>query len=120
MTAQRVCTTADLTPGTACRVELADGQGGFVVVAVVRDADGGWHAIADACTHGDVDLSEGDVVGCSIECWGHGARFDLRTGAGTLPATAPVAVYPVVMDGDDVLIDIDNPLTLPTISDAAA
>ena len=28
-------------------------------------------------------LSEGDVEGCTIECWLHGSRFDLRTGKPT-------------------------------------
>ena len=40
-----------------------------------------------------------------IECWLHGSRFDLRTGEPTnLPATEPVAVYPVNIDGDDVFV----------------
>ena len=47
-------------------------------------------------------LSEGDVWDCSIECWLHGSRFDLKTGDPIgLPATEPVPVYPVeVRDGD--------------------
>ena len=33
---------------------------------------------------------------CTIECWLHGSRFDLRTGKPTgLPATAPIATFPV-------------------------
>ena len=43
--------------------------------------------------------------GGTIECWLHGSRFDLRTGGPTgLPATRPVPVYPVKIDGDDVLV----------------
>ena len=39
--------------------------------------------------------------GCTLECWLHGSRFDLRTGNPTgLPATVPVPVYPVeIRDG---------------------
>ena len=33
---------------------------------------------------------------CTVECWLHGSRFDLRTGKPTgLPATEPVATFPV-------------------------
>ena len=61
----------------------------------------------DICSHADVALSEGEVDGCTLECWLHGSRFDLRTGKPTaMPATAPVPVYPVKIEGDDVLVSI--------------
>ena len=58
-------------------------------------------AINDECTHADVPLSEGEVDDCAIECWLHGSRFDLRTGAVlNPPATRPVATFAVrVVDG---------------------
>jgi 3-phenylpropionate/trans-cinnamate dioxygenase ferredoxin subunit len=58
-------------------------------------------AIGDNCTHSDASLSEGDVTNFKIECWLHGAEFDLRTGeALTLPANIPAKTYPVtVIDG---------------------
>jgi 3-phenylpropionate/trans-cinnamate dioxygenase ferredoxin subunit len=44
-----------------------------------------------------------------VECWKHGSAFDLRTGRPTsLPATKPVRVYAVQIDGDDVLVDPDT------------
>ena len=68
-------------------------------------------AVDDECSHAAIPLSEGDVEGCEIECWLHGSRFDLRTGKPTgPPATEPVAVYPVKVDGDDVLVDVAAPL----------
>jgi 3-phenylpropionate/trans-cinnamate dioxygenase ferredoxin subunit len=58
------------------------------------------------CTHATVPLSEGEVEDCTIECWLHGSRFDLRTGEPTgLPAITPVDVYPVSIEGDDVYVD---------------
>lgn len=107
MTAQLACMTDDVAPGTALRVEL-EGESGPVEVAVVRDEEGGWHAVSDICSHGQVSLSDGEVDGCTIECWLHGSTFDLRTGAPlALPATRPVPVYPVTVDGERVLVDID-------------
>ena len=80
-----------------------------VPVAVVRDEDGDVHAIGDTCSHAEVSLSEGEVEDCSIECWLHGSRFDLRTGEPlALPAIRPVPVYSVTIQGDEVLVDLDT------------
>jgi len=62
-------------------------------------------AIGDTCSHSDASLSEGDVTDFKIECWLHGAEFDLRTGeALTPPAVMPVKKYSVTVDGDSVTI----------------
>lgn len=109
MTAQYACDVADLGPEEALAVELTAPDGTEVEIAIVRDADGGWHAIDDQCTHGAVSLADGEVEGCLIECWLHGSTFDLRTGQPTVPpASRPVSVYPVTIDGDQVLVDIDR------------
>ncbi len=64
-------------------------------------------AIGDTCTHGQASLSEGDISGFRIECWLHGAEFDLRTGdAVGLPATEPVQSYPVHIVADSITIEI--------------
>ncbi len=100
----RVCATSDVEPGTALAVSVDD-----VAVAVVRDGDD-WYAVYDECSHAAIPLSEGEVEGNQIECWLHGSMFDLRTGKPTnLPATEPVAIYPVRVEGDDVLIDVHSP-----------
>ena len=92
----KVCALDDIEPGTAISADI-DG----VPVAIVRCEDGTVHAVHDECSHAAVPLSEGEIEGCTLECWLHGSRFDLRTGAPTgLPATEPVPVYPVeVQDG---------------------
>ena len=93
----RICPVADLPSGAAVRAEI-DGT----PIALVRTGDDEVFAIYDECSHAAVALSEGDVEGCTLECWLHGSRFDLRTGEPTgLPATVPVPVYPVeIRDGD--------------------
>lgn len=87
--------------GTATRVDV-DG----VPVAVVRVKDR-VYAIADICSHAAVSLSDGEVW-CDelqLECPKHGSAFSLVTGQpDTLPATQPVAVYDVTVDGDSVVI----------------
>jgi len=64
-------------------------------------------AIDDICSHSDASLSEGDVTDFKIECWLHGAEFDLRTGVAlTPPAVAPVKSYLVSIDGDSVTVEM--------------
>jgi 3-phenylpropionate/trans-cinnamate dioxygenase ferredoxin component len=105
MTFVRACGVADVATGQALQVDLADRD-----VAVVRAGDD-WYAVDDECSHAAIPLSEGDVEGCEIECWLHGSRFDLRTGKPSgPPATEPVRIYPVRVEGDDVLVDPDSPL----------
>ena len=102
----RACGIDDVASGAALSVDL-DGTD----VAVVRNgAD--WYALQDECSHAAIPLSEGDVEGCEIECWLHGSRFDLRTGKPSgPPATEPVPVYPVRIEGDYVLVDVSSALT---------
>ena len=64
-------------------------------------------AIDDTCSHAEASLSEGDVSGFKIECWLHGAEFDLRTGEVlTLPATIALATYPVRVEANSVTVEI--------------
>jgi len=98
----RACAVADVPDGGALPVTI-----GGRPVAIVR-SNGEVYAIHDVCSHANVALSEGEIDDQTIECWLHGSRFDLVTGRPTgLPATKPVPVYPVKIDGDDVLVDID-------------
>ena len=97
----RACALSELADGEPLAVELKDEP--VAIVAV----EGQVFAIRDVCSHAEVPLSEGEVDGCTIECWLHGSRFDLRTGKPTgMPATEPVPVYPVTIEGDDVLVSI--------------
>jgi 3-phenylpropionate/trans-cinnamate dioxygenase ferredoxin component len=105
MTMHRACALAELADDKPIPV-VVEG----VEVAVVK-AEGHVYAIRDECSHAAIPLSEGEVEGTTLECWLHGSRFDLRTGRPTgLPATEPVPVYPVTINGDDVLVDVEHPI----------
>ncbi|MFM8582440.1 MAG: iron-sulfur cluster assembly protein [Planctomycetaceae bacterium] len=80
-------------------------------------ADGRYYAIEDLCSHDGQPLTDGPVVGHSVECPRHGARFDLRTGkALCMPAIEPIAVYAVRIEGDQVLL---GPVTDSSTATAA-
>jgi 3-phenylpropionate/trans-cinnamate dioxygenase ferredoxin component len=101
---RRVCSRDDLAPGTA-RCFGLDGH----KIALVRIGDD-FYAIDDTCSHADYSLSEGDVweEEREIECPKHGSTFSLLTGEPqTLPATRPVPIYEVVVDGDDVKVVVE-------------
>mgnify|MGYP005761554359 CR=1 FL=1 len=91
----------EIEPGAAQK-GIVDGRD----IALVRIGDD-VYAIGDTCSHEEVSLSEGyvDADDRQIECWRHGAMFDLTTGEpATLPAVRPVPVYDVaVVDGRVVL-----------------
>lgn len=62
-------------------------------------------AVEDTCTHSEASLSEGEVSGTKIECWLHGAEFDLRTGeALTPPATSALKTFKVEVNGNQVVV----------------
>jgi 3-phenylpropionate/trans-cinnamate dioxygenase ferredoxin subunit len=98
----RVCGTGDVAKGEVIAVKV-----GELDLAVVHADDDSFYAIRDECSHANIALSEGEIDGCTLECWLHGSRFDLRSGHPTsLPANRPVPVYPVKIDGDDVFVAV--------------
>jgi 3-phenylpropionate/trans-cinnamate dioxygenase ferredoxin subunit len=92
---------SELQQGKPVKVEK---DGKTICVARVGDEV---FAVDDTCSHSDASLSEGDVTDFKIECWLHGAEFDLRTGEALTPlAVAPLHTYGVHVDGDSVTVEI--------------
>jgi 3-phenylpropionate/trans-cinnamate dioxygenase ferredoxin subunit len=90
---------ANLTDGKPQKFELGGKE-----VCVTRIGQEVF-AVADMCTHAEASLSEGEVSNFKIECWLHGAEFDLRTGeAKTPPAVEGLETFLVRRDGDTVTI----------------
>ena len=101
----RLCGRDDMKHGEARRFDIEGRR-----IAVVR-IDDTYYAIGDTCSHAEVSLSEGEVICESkeIECWKHGSTFLLETGEPqTLPATQPVPVYHIRVEGDDVVIEVGS------------
>jgi 3-phenylpropionate/trans-cinnamate dioxygenase ferredoxin subunit len=100
----RLAELAELEFNQGHRVELGDEE----AVALIR-TDDGVYAVIDVCSHEEYPLSEGWVEDHTIECALHGSRFDLVTGdPDSPPALRPVQVFPVRVDGEDVLVDLPD------------
>jgi 3-phenylpropionate/trans-cinnamate dioxygenase ferredoxin subunit len=100
----RLASLSELEVDQGHRVELDDEQ----AVALIRTGDG-VYAVEDVCSHEEYPLSEGWVEDHTIECALHGSRFDLRTGdPDSPPALRPVRIFPVRVDGDEVLVDLPD------------
>ncbi len=88
-----------LTTGKPIQVDV---DGKQVCVARVGDEV---FAVSNICTQSHAELSDGEVKGVVIECWLHGADFDLRTGAAvTLPATEALETFQVDRSGNVLTI----------------
>ncbi len=115
MSFQPVCALADVPVDEALGVNV-----GPYGVAVARDGDEVF-AVQDLCSHAAVALSEGEVADCTLECWLHGSKFDLRSGKPTgLPATEPVATFPTdIRDVDGTAtVFVDTETTLNGVTPA--
>jgi 3-phenylpropionate/trans-cinnamate dioxygenase ferredoxin subunit len=94
----KVAKTSDLAPGEKMLVEYDEEDVGLFNI------NGEFYAISDVCTHDDGPLVEGRLDDEWIICPRHGARFNVKTGQQTMPAFAPVPLYEVKIEGDDILI----------------
>lgn len=76
-------------------------------IAVFR-VGGDLYALGDRCSHAEASLSEGEIWDDAVECPRHGSEFDLRTGEPeSLPATRPVPVYELEIEGDEVFVTVE-------------
>lgn len=100
----RVAALSDVPPNTLLQVDVGDEK------VCLAHADDQIYAFADNCTHRDFPLSAGEIhEGKTVECTWHGARFDMKSGRATqLPAIKPIRTYEVRVEGDDILIAMDD------------
>jgi 3-phenylpropionate/trans-cinnamate dioxygenase ferredoxin subunit len=82
---------------------------GWVEVLLAK-VDGKIHAVENICTHERGFLSDGIVLGNSISCIDHLAKFDLRTGRVlTQPhhgRARPLAVFPTRVENNRIMLGL--------------
>src|ERR1700692_941169 len=106
MSFRKVAAREDLWSGEMTGVDV-DGES-----IVLINLDDRIYAFADACPHQNSRLSEGDLTDKTLRCARHHWEFDVCTGRGINPQNACLRMFPVKVDGEDVLVDVnqDNPL----------
>ena len=73
----------------------------------VANVNGEISAMENTCLHRGGPLGQGVIEGGKVICPWHGWAWDPKTGQGPGP-TAKIAVYPVKVDGEDVLIETEH------------
>ncbi len=91
----RFCPASELPPDAKKMLRINS------VPVLVCHTEGRLFAVSGVCSHQVRPLLMGRVRSCTITCPLHGARFNLETGAAlNLPATKPIATYPVRVADD--------------------
>jgi 3-phenylpropionate/trans-cinnamate dioxygenase ferredoxin subunit len=96
-----VAGSADIAEGEMLE---ADNRGEPVVVARTGD---GLFAFEGWCTHEECPLAEGTLTDRRLECYCHGAVFDIRTGEALVgPAVASLETYPVREQDGEIQVEM--------------
>ena len=75
--------------------------------AIYRTEDDRYFATDGLCTHEQVHLSGGLLMGTIIECPKHNGRFEIRTGAAKgAPVCVDLKTYPVKVEDGKVLLQL--------------
>jgi len=98
-----ICQTAECGPGSAGEFVAEDR-----IVALFNVA-GVYYALDGVCPHQGGPLGKGRLTGCILTCPWHGWQFDVRDGQHQLSQAYRHPTFPVKIDGDQVLIDLDGP-----------
>jgi nitrite reductase (NADH) small subunit len=90
--------------------EFTEGQGRTVLAGAKELAlflyKGKFHALDSVCPHRGGPLGEGHLEDGEVVCPWHAWAFEVGTGkCRVLPGEADVAVFPVKVEGEDVLVD---------------
>jgi len=90
-----VCAASELAEGSLMQVDVSGES-----ICLARH-DGRVYAFADMCTHANASLAEGTIEGDCVECWLHGARFNMATGeVESPPATVALETYQAKLEGE--------------------
>ncbi len=100
----KVCKLGDVAPGEMKPVDVA----GVKDPIAVFNLDGTHYATSNICTHNIAMMTDGYFEGDVVECPLHGGSFSIKTGEPlSFPCEIPLRTYPVVVDGEDVLIETE-------------
>jgi nitrite reductase (NADH) small subunit len=76
------------------------------VSVCLANLEGTLAAVDNWCPHRRAPLGQGWIEGKTVVCPWHSWAFDVETGVALPPERAKVDVFPVKIEGNDVLVDI--------------
>jgi nitrite reductase (NADH) small subunit len=97
----RLCAVREAPkPGEAMEAEVRG------VAVCLANVEGRLAAVDNLCPHRGGPLGQGWVEGEAVVCPWHSWAFSTVTGVAEEPERAKVAVFPVRVEGEDVLVDL--------------
>ena len=102
MAFQKVAKMEDLWSGEMLGLEV-NGERVLLV-----NVDNRIYAYADVCPHQESPLSKGTLTGKILRCERHHWEFDACSGSGVNPRSACLKLFPIRIDGEDILVDIND------------
>lgn len=103
MALTKIAAKSDLPPDGQAKEFTLDKK-----VICIANIAGEYSAMDNVCLHRGGPLGQGTVEDGKIICPWHGWQYDPTTGAVGHNPSVKVAVYPVKLEGEDVLIDVSN------------
>lgn len=98
----KACATQDIDEEDLIRFDH-----GGQTYAIYHSPEGDFYATAGKCTHEEVHLCDGLVMGHLIECPKHNGQFDYRTGkAKRAPVCINLRTFPVKVEDGHVYIEV--------------
>ena len=95
--------TSEVQPGDCLGVKV---EGVFIGI---YNIDGNYYAMNNICPHLGGVLTYGffddNVVTCPLHMW----EFDVKTGKCLWPEQDKLPTYPVKIEGNDILVDVNSP-----------
>lgn len=96
----KLATTDELPPGSLIEVER-DGA-----IYALCNVNGETRALSGVCPHQGGPLGEGVLNGETISCPWHMWEFNSGTGACTFNQNVSIAVFPVRVEGSEIMVEI--------------
>jgi nitrite reductase/ring-hydroxylating ferredoxin subunit len=96
----KLATTEEVPPGSLIEVER-DGA-----IYAICNVNGDTRALSGVCPHQGGPLGEGVLNGDTISCPWHMWEFNSGTGACTFNEKVTIPVFPVRVEGSEILVDI--------------
>ena len=98
----RLCAATEApSPGNVLEAEV---QG---IAICLANIDGRLAAVDNWCPHRRGPLGQGWIEGETVVCPWHSWSFNAKTGQAEYPENERVAVFPLKVEGDAVLIELD-------------